>query len=729
MTHLAISLFGGFRVQQDGRCLTAFGTDKNRALLAYLALESNTAHRRETLASLLWADYPAAAARNSLRQALFPLRRAIPHSEDQEPYLLVTPNQVQLNPGSDLWVDVREFSDRLASSMHHHASNLDLCETCLENLHRGIALYQGELLAGLTLGCCEQFSDWQIISQESLHNKMLAALSILSDFYEANLDFSHLIDCTQKEIELEPWRESAYRRQIWALAKIGQREQAIQQYKTLQEILQREMGILPSDGVRRLYEQIRDDLLPGTLAGRRGPAVSAPALDQPQPIFVPFAGRRSELDQLNGMLEGALSGQGRIAFVGGETGSGKTALMFEFARRAMIARSDLLVTVGTCSAYEGLGDSYQPFREVLQSLAGITDVYHADPMVSQEIGRRLKAVRPILLKALLETSPALIGTLVSAQELIRPARESKEYGETLAIKLEKLAACPDTQFDSDDYTGLSSFNDQVARLIQSVSRRFPLLILLENLQWLDHASASLLFHLGNHLADGRILILGACRTEDAAHNHEEYQPRHPLETIFHEFQRRFDQVLVDLSRADGHAFLNDCLDRIPNCFDREFRDTLYDYTQGNALFVMELLSGMQLRGEVALDDSGKWIQRGPIHWNQLPARVEAVISEQLSRLSSECLKLLRSASLQGVDFTARILAQFLGADEEEIHAQLSGALCGQHRLVKVFGPCTGPGNHPTQYRFASSLVREYLFQSLDEVEQGSSQMVASLRGL
>ena len=64
---------------------------------------------------------------------------------------------------------------------------------------------------------------------------------------------------------------------------------------------------------------------------------------------------------------------------------------------------------------------------------------------------------------------------------------------------------------------------------------------------------------------------------------------------------------MDLSRADGRAFLNDCLDRIPNRFDLAFRDTLYDYTQGNALFVMEFLSAMQLRGEVALDDSGKWI--------------------------------------------------------------------------------------------------------------------------
>ena len=529
MTHLAIHLFGGFRVEQCERSLTEFGTDKNRALFAYLALERKAAHRRESLASLLWSEYPAAAARNSLRQALYHICRAIPQATEQEPYLLITPNQVQVNPNCDLWIDVHEFTDRLAASMRHHAFNLDLCEACLESLHHAIALYQGELLAGLTLPKCEEFSDWQIISQELLHNKILAALSLLSDYYEANLDFSHLIDCTQRKIELEPWRESAYRRQMWALAMMGQRERALQQYKTLQGVLQHEMGITPSEGVQHLYVQIRDGRLPDALAGQRGLGVSTIAMEHSHPVSVPFAGRRSELSQLNGLLEDALSGQGRIAFVRGETGSGKTALMFEFARRAMISRGDLLVTVGTCSAYEGLGDPYQPFREVLQSLTGITDVYHADPMASLEIARRVKAARPILLKTLLETSPALIGTLLSAQELIQLSKEGTGYGGTQTARLEKLTASPETRLSTTDYIGPSNFNDQVARLFQSISRRFPLLILFDDLQWLDSASASLLFHLGNHLADGRILLLGAWRTEDVALAYGGNKLRHPLE--------------------------------------------------------------------------------------------------------------------------------------------------------------------------------------------------------
>jgi hypothetical protein len=73
MSRLALYLFGGFRAELDGNPLTSFGTDKNRALLAYLALESDRPHRREALASLLWPARPDPVARNSLRQALYQL--------------------------------------------------------------------------------------------------------------------------------------------------------------------------------------------------------------------------------------------------------------------------------------------------------------------------------------------------------------------------------------------------------------------------------------------------------------------------------------------------------------------------------------------------------------------------------------------------------------------------------------------------------------------------------
>ncbi len=77
MAHLAISLLGHFEVTLDGRPLTRFGTDKTRALLAYLAAEADRAHRREMLAGLLWPECPEAAAHHNLSQSLLLLRKAL----------------------------------------------------------------------------------------------------------------------------------------------------------------------------------------------------------------------------------------------------------------------------------------------------------------------------------------------------------------------------------------------------------------------------------------------------------------------------------------------------------------------------------------------------------------------------------------------------------------------------------------------------------------------------
>jgi DNA-binding SARP family transcriptional activator len=262
MSQLVITLFGGFRVELSGQPLSYFGTDKNRALLAYLGMESERPHRREALANLLWCEHSEAVARNSLRQALYQLRHMLPQSEEK-PHLLITANEVQFNPASDHWIDVLEFKQRITTCRLHHSEGVGLCVDCLESLQQAIELYKGDILDGFTLKSCPQFTEWQIVSQEVCHHQALATLSRLADFYEANFEYDQLINCTQRKIELEPWRESAYRRQMWALAMTGQRERALLRYKILEEVLQREMGVNPTISIQRLYEQIRDGDVPG----------------------------------------------------------------------------------------------------------------------------------------------------------------------------------------------------------------------------------------------------------------------------------------------------------------------------------------------------------------------------------------------------------------------------------------------------------------------------------
>jgi DNA-binding SARP family transcriptional activator len=77
MARLAIRLLGPFQVTPDREPVTGFASDKVRALLAYLAVTAGRPHRRETLAGLLWPEYPERSARAALRNALANLRRMI----------------------------------------------------------------------------------------------------------------------------------------------------------------------------------------------------------------------------------------------------------------------------------------------------------------------------------------------------------------------------------------------------------------------------------------------------------------------------------------------------------------------------------------------------------------------------------------------------------------------------------------------------------------------------
>jgi predicted ATPase len=83
-----------------------------------------------------------------------------------------------------------------------------------------------------------------------------------------------------------------------------------------------------------------------------------------------FVAREPELAKLDEHLKAALAGQGRVVFVTGDAGSGKTALMQEFARQAMATHGDLLIAAGSCNAQSAIGDPYLPFVEILQLLTG-----------------------------------------------------------------------------------------------------------------------------------------------------------------------------------------------------------------------------------------------------------------------------------------------------------------------------------------------------------------------
>src|SRR3569832_31329 len=153
MTRIAIRCLGTFEVITDTQEVAAFATDKVRALLAYLALESRAEigiprsrpHRREALASLLWPEMPDALALRNLRLALHRLRqtldRAAPRASDA--MLSFTRQTVQFNQGAVAVVMIT-FQDLLAATAAHAHADLSSCDECLHRLVKAADQYQGE---------------------------------------------------------------------------------------------------------------------------------------------------------------------------------------------------------------------------------------------------------------------------------------------------------------------------------------------------------------------------------------------------------------------------------------------------------------------------------------------------------------------------------------------------------------------------------------------------------
>ena len=151
MARLSLSLLGSFRVDLDGQPATEFESDKVRALLAYLAVESDRPHRRETLAGLLWPERPESNARQNLSQTLFKLRRAIRDREAAPPFLLISASAIQFNPESDHRTDVRAFSEPISACENHRHARLEVCDSCMDRLRRALAAYNGGFLEGFSL--------------------------------------------------------------------------------------------------------------------------------------------------------------------------------------------------------------------------------------------------------------------------------------------------------------------------------------------------------------------------------------------------------------------------------------------------------------------------------------------------------------------------------------------------------------------------------------------------
>ena len=720
MAQLSLSLLGPFQVTLGGRPVTEFKSNKVRALLAYLAVEADRPHRREVLAGLLWPEWPDREALSNLRYALSSLRRAIGDRDANPAFLLITRDSLQFNTASDYRLDVTAFSEAVQRDRTRSPAT--------EQLEQAIAVYQGSFLEGFSVGDSPAFEEWALLTRERLARELSSTLHRLAENYEQRGDYELAQLHARRQTELEPWDEGAHKRLMRALALGGQRAAALAQYETCRRLLSDELGVKPSAETTRLYEQIRD--------GKLEPATPAPAsevdlaaglarfLDREAPeIELPaFVARERELSQMQEYLDLALAGQGRVVFVTGEAGSGKTALIQKFARCTQDAYAGslpgsgqkLVVAVGNCNAYTGLGDPYLPFREILELLTGDVEAQWAAGSMTREQAEQLWRLLPPAVQALVEGGPDLIDTFVPRAALLNRARAVAAGGTGWLTRLEELLRHKPVSTGAPRQQQSHLFK-QYTGVLHTLARQVPMVLVVDDLQWADAGSISLLFHLGRHLAGSRILLVGAYRPEEVSLGRD--GERHPLEPVVNEFQRDSGRVIVNLGQADRERFVEALLDSEPNSLGPSFRQKLVRRTQGHPLFTIELLRGMQERGDLVQDRQGRWVEGPALDWETLPARVEAAIKERIGRLAQPLQAALQVASVEGEVFTAEVVARVQAVNERELVGRLSGELDRRHQLVRAHAIERLGSQRLSRYRFTNYLFQKYLYDSLDDVER------------
>lgn len=323
-------------------------------------------------------------------------------------------------------------------------------------------------------------------------------------------------------------------------------------------------------------------------SGHRAPGVDgghrAPGMDGG---MTPFVGREAELRRLGDLLDRALAGECSVCLVTGEAGTGKTALLTEFARRAQDADPDLVVAMGDCNARTGLGDPFLPFREILGMLTGDVETHRARGRITRENAGRLQRLLRTSAELLVENGPDLVGIFVPAGGILARLGARAVAGRVPWMeRLQRLAGREGTgrpEADALDQRGSEQARDrmfeQYTNVLRALARRHPLVLVLDDLQWADEASIALLFHLDRRLQTERILIVGAYRPGEVRLGRSRSMQmgrsggarisgsddlrlggsgdvgarrsggRHPLEPVVNEIQRTHGDVRIDLSAA------------------------------------------------------------------------------------------------------------------------------------------------------------------------------------
>jgi DNA-binding winged helix-turn-helix (wHTH) protein/tetratricopeptide (TPR) repeat protein len=394
-----------------------------------------------------------------------------------------------------------------------------------------------------------------------------------------------------------------------------------------------------------------------------------------------WIGRDRALAQLAEGLAGLASGQRTLLWLGGEAGIGKTAVVDRFC--ALARNSGAWLASGQCIEQLGGGEPYLP---LLDALATLTRGPDANAWVAA-----LRQCAPSWLSQLPWLANGGDAATLRA-EASAPERMPREFG----------------------------------ALLDTMTPQRPLVLVIEDLHWSDHATVQLLGYLARRRSPARWMVVATLRPTDAA------LADHPVLALRHELraQRLCKELVLDaFSESEVDAYLAQRLAPGPLRQGAALARALHGHTEGLPLFVANVVDEWQARGDLARGADGSWTLHAPA-WAllQVPDTIAGVIERQISRLPGEWRALLEAASVLGVEFPHDVLAAVLGEPAETLRSRCDNLARRGEWLTSVGVGTRADGALVFRYAFRHALYQR-VFQQRCEPAQCLQQHLAAAQAL
>jgi predicted ATPase/class 3 adenylate cyclase len=368
-----------------------------------------------------------------------------------------------------------------------------------------------------------------------------------------------------------------------------------------------------------------------------------------------FVGRTAEFETLCQALERAGASHGQVVAVVGEPGVGKSRLFWEFTHSR---RTVNWLILESASVSYGKATPYLPIIELLKTYFSIEDRDDVRKIREKVTGKLLtldKSLEPMLPVFLTLLDVAVEDSVWHA--LDPPQRRQRTLG---AVK----------------------------RLLLRESQVQPLVVVFEDLHWIDSETQSFLDGLTESLPTARILLLVNYRPE--------YQHNWGSKTFY-------TQLRIDPLPAESAGELLQALVGSDSSLE-SMQQLLIQQTEGNPFFLEESVRTL-VETKVLLGERGNYRLARPIESTQVPATVQAVLAARIDRLAPEEKRLLQSAAVIGKDVPFVLLQAIGDLSEEELRRGLTRLQAAEFLYETNLFP-------DLEYTFKHALTHEVAYGSL-----------------